>query len=186
MKSVLEDKVGQIITPSLNAMGYELVRVKFFDQAGNPTLQIMADRHDDLPMTVDDCEKISHTVSAVLDVEDPIDAAYHLEVSSAGIDRPLVREKDFVRYNGYEAKIETILPIDGRRRYRGILKGIENGIITINVDTKDYHVPFDQLGEAKLVLTDALIKEHQEAAKKLGDAKGVQGGEMEIQEQQQD
>lgn len=177
----LEQKIVELISPSVGAMGYDLVRVKVFDQAKRQTTQIMAERKDGVPMTVDDCEKISHQVSAVLDVEDPIADPYDLEVSSPGIDRPLVREQDFITYKGYEAKLETRFPIEGRKRYRGFLKGIEQGVVTIEVDTVDYHLPFVEIAQAKLVLTDALLKAHQEAAKKHGLSQ-AEGGEMDVNE----
>ncbi len=138
-------------------MGYEIVRVQL-SGGRRPVLQVMAERVDGAAMTVDDCADISRTVSALLDVEDPISGAYHLEVSSPGIDRPLTRLKDFERYAGFEARIETKALIDGRRRFKGVLKGIAGE--RVRVETEDGAVaelPFGGILRAKLVLTDALI-----------------------------
>lgn len=115
---VIETKVSELIAPSLDALGYELVRVQINGQT-NRTLQIMAERKDRRDMTVDDCAEISRNISAILDVEDPVPGAYDLEVSSPGIDRPLVRRDDFERFAGQVARVETGRPIDGRRRFRG-------------------------------------------------------------------
>src|SRR5215467_7055411 len=111
-----------MIEPALAAMGYRLVRV-LMTSGRRPTLQVMAERLDDLPITLDDCAEISHSVSAILDVADPIAGAYTLEISSPGIDRPLVRAQDYDRFSGFEARIELARPIEGRRRFRGRLLG---------------------------------------------------------------
>ena len=137
-------------------MGYEIVRV-LISGGRRPVLQVMAERVDGAPMTVDDCEGISRTVSALLDVEDPIAGAYSLEVSSPGIDRPLTRLRDFERYAGFEARIETRGLIDGRRRFKGILKGVAGGTVRLEVEGGLAEVPFDGILRAKLVLTDALM-----------------------------
>ncbi len=153
-KSPLES----LITPTLEGMGYELVRIEL---QGNTrqTLQIMAERVDRQPMTVDDCADISRAVSAVLDVEDPIGDAYMLEVSSPGIDRPLTRREDFVRFAGFEAKIETTTPLDGRKRFRGVLLGLnEENAVVLREEETDIGIPFDAVRKAKLLLTDALIE----------------------------
>ncbi len=162
--SPVEKQVMDIIAPSLGAMGYDLVRVKQFSRPRGSTLQIMAQRHDNAAMTVEDCEAISHQVSALLDVADPIRGAYDLEVSSPGIDRPLVSREDFIRYTGFEAKLETTHPIEGRKRFRGELLGVEAAqeTIGIRVDSTEFHIPLDAVEEAKLVLTDALLKAHQD------------------------
>lgn len=152
------DKVKAIVEPSLEAMGYEVVRVQLTG-GDRPTLQIMAERADRGEMTVDHCAKISRTVSALLDVEDPIDAAYYLEVSSPGIDRPLTRLDDFDRFAGFEAKLEARTAIDGRRRFRGALAGRDGDRVLVLPDGagEPVAIPFDDLAKAKLVLTDALI-----------------------------
>ena len=151
------ERVQRIIAPTISAMGYEVVRVQL-SGGRRPVLQVMAERTDGAPMTVDDCADISRTVSALLDVEDPIAGAYHLEVSSPGIDRPLTRLKDFERFAGHEARIETRALIDGRRRFKGVLRGVAGEVV--RMETEDGAVtelPFAGILRAKLVLTDALI-----------------------------
>ena len=141
-------------------MGYRLVQVRLFEPSGKRTLQIMAERKDQAAMQVEDCEAISHDISALLDVDDPVSGAYHLEVSSPGIDRPLVRAEDFMRYAGFEVKIELSCPMDGRKRYRGILKELnDQGQVLLDVDGEEHMVALTQIARAKLVLTDQLIKE---------------------------
>lgn len=159
MKSLVE-QIEALISPSLTSMGFELVQVKFMDGKRSQTLQIMAQRPDGT-MSLDDCTEVSRQVSAVLDVEDVISAAYRLEVSSPGIDRPLVKLADYTTYLGHQAKIETVLPVDGRKRFSGPLKAVEGNDIIITVDGRDYALPFADIQQAKLVLTDALIKAHQ-------------------------
>ncbi len=159
--SPVEKQVVDILAPSLEDMGYWLVRVKHFTRPRGSTLQVMAERKDNAAMTVEDCETISRHISALLDVADPIRSAYDLEVSSPGIDRPLVRLQDFVDYAGFEAKIETSYPLDGRKRFRGELLGVEGEDIRIRVDNAEFNVPVEAVDEAKLVLTEALIKAHQ-------------------------
>ena len=117
-------RIAEIVGPSLEAMGYDLVRIRLVGGQPRPTLQVMAERRDEAGMTVDDCAAISRTVSALLDVEDPISGAYMLEVSSPGIDRPLTRPADYDRYQGFEAKLELRQAHDGRRRFRGRILGI--------------------------------------------------------------
>lgn len=139
-------------------MGFELVQVRIGGGARS-TVQIMAEPIDRTrAMTVDDCAEISHAVSAVLDVADPLPSAYTLEVSSPGIDRPLVRREDFARFAGHEAKLESEVPVEGRKRFRGDLKGIEGDEVLIGIDGTTYRVPFAAVRKAKLVLTDALLK----------------------------
>ena len=159
MKSVIE-QIETLITPSLTSMGFELVQVKMLEGRSGQTLQIMAERADG-SMSLDDCALVSRQVSAVLDVENVIEAAYRLEVSSPGIDRPLVKLGDYAAYVGHTAKIETVLPIGGRKRFSGVLKPLEGENIIITVDGKDFTLPFMDIQSAKLVLTDALIKAHQ-------------------------
>ena len=151
-----EKTVSRLVEPSLNAMGYDLVRLQLTGGAG-PTLQIMAERRDRAEMTVEDCARISRDVSAILDVEDPLPGSYTLEVSSPGIDRPLVRISDFERFAGFEARVETRDAIDGRRRFRGRLAGVEDARVLIDVDGNRHAVPHDGISRAKLVLTDDLI-----------------------------
>jgi ribosome maturation factor RimP len=145
-----------MIAPSLDAMGYRIVRVAFTG-GRRPTLQIMAERRDAAAMSVDDCADISRTVSALLDVADPIPVAYALEVSSPGIDRPLIDRDDFARYAGYEAKVEMSNLIDGRKRFRGRLLGADDGAVRIAVEDREVALPLAEVVRAKLVLTDELL-----------------------------
>ena len=149
--------IAELIEPTLADLGYELVRVQF-QGARTKVLQIMAERADGAEMTVEDCADISRAISPVLDVADPIDEAYSLEVSSPGLDRPLTRRKDFERYAGFEAKVETAAPVDGRRRFKGLLKGLsEADEVMMAVQEGEVNIPLDLIEKAKLVLTDELI-----------------------------
>lgn len=151
----LENKIAEIARPVIEDLGFALVQV----QMHNETLTIMAENAETKNLGVDDCAKISRAVSAALDVEDPIKGAYRLEISSPGIDRPLVRLEDFAAYNGFEAKLETKMPTEtGQKRFRGVLKGLENETIKIETDQGLASIPFTALAKAKLVLTDELIK----------------------------
>jgi ribosome maturation factor RimP len=160
-KTAIDRRLAEIITPTIEALGYELVRVRLMS-GKYKILQIMADRPEG-GIIVDDCAKISTAVSAVLDVEDPIEDNYTLEVSSPGIDRPLTRLKDFEMWADYEARVETTELIDGRRRFKGILRGIEGDEVLIELDDGKEPVTiglrFDWLSDAKLILTDELIAE---------------------------
>jgi ribosome maturation factor RimP len=161
-------RVAELIEPALSGRGYRLVRVAVSGQEGK-TLQVMAERADGT-MTVDDCEVISKEISPLLDVHDPIAGAYRLEVSSPGIDRPLVRPSDFEDWSGHEAKIEVKELIDGRRRFRGMLEGFEDGEVRIEVDLgaagkSIIGIPMGLIAEARLVLTDELIREALSRAK---------------------
>ena len=149
-------EIDGLIRPSLEAMGYRLVRIA----AGGgrrATLQVMAERIDDRPMSVEDCSEISHTVSALLDVADPIASAYVLEVSSPGIDRPLVRREDYERFAGFEAKLELSRPLEGRRRFRGKLLGLDGDSVRLDLGPDIVALPLAGIARAKLVLTDALL-----------------------------
>ena len=156
-KAAMDRRLAGIITPVIEDMGYELVRVRLMS-GKTSILQVMADKPDG-GIEVDDCAQISTAVGAVLDVEDPIIDEYALEVSSPGIDRPLTRLKDFANFEGYEAKIETTELIDGRRRFKGELAGVEGDEVLINIEEGTVGLKFDWLTDAKLVLTDELIKE---------------------------
>ncbi|MEN8708796.1 MAG: ribosome maturation factor RimP [Paracoccaceae bacterium] len=156
-KTAMDRRVAEIIEPAIEGMGFELVRIRLMS-GETPTLQIMADKPEG-GIDVDDCALISTQVSAVMDVEDPIIEAYTLEVSSPGIDRPLTRLKDFETFEGYEAKLETAELIDGRRRFRGVLAGIDGDEVLINLDEGTIGLQFEWLSEAKLVLSDDLIKQ---------------------------
>lgn len=154
--SIDTSAIAQIIEPSLDALGYRVVRIAALAQRGT-TLQIMVERLDDAGMTVDDCATVSRTVSALLDVADPIASAYTLEVSSPGIDRPLVRPEDYDRYAGFEARIELSAPHEGRKRFRGRLLGRTDATIRIATEAGEAHLPFAGIARAKLILTDDLI-----------------------------
>jgi ribosome maturation factor RimP len=148
--------IAQAIEPPLEAMGYRLVRV-VITSGRRATLQVMAERLDDAPMTVEDCAQISHSVSVLLDVADPIAGAYMLEISSPGIDRPLVRSEDYDRFCGFEAKIELDRPLEGRKRFRGRLLGTSGSNVRIATEMGEAELPLDAVARAKLVLTDDLI-----------------------------
>lgn len=153
----LERRIAELIEPSLEGMGYELVRV-LMQGRQQPVLQVMAERKDGAAMTVEDCADISRQISALLDVDDPIEGTYSLEVSSPGIDRPLTRPKDFEAYAGFEVKLETHEPIEGRKRFRGKLLGLdEQGRVKLVADGVEWAVPLTIVKGAKLVLTDELI-----------------------------
>lgn len=157
----LAARVAAIIEPVIEDLGFQLVRVKISAQNGC-TVQIMAERPEG-GFSIEDCEAVSRAVSPELDVEDPVDRAYHLEVSSPGIDRPLVRVSDFEAWDGFEAKIELHTPIEGRKRFRGLLDGVEDGATGLLLDNNPEDrvlLPLDMIGDARLVLTDTLLKLH--------------------------
>jgi ribosome maturation factor RimP len=174
-------RVAAIASPVLAELGFRLVRVKVSGQDGC-TVQIMAERPDG-SMAVEECETVSRALSPVLDAADPIDGAYRLEVSSPGLDRPLVRRSDFERHEGAEVKIELAAPFDGRRRFRGVLAGVEGPAARIrNADVidgeDDVLLAFDDMADAKLVLTDDLIatalrrsKSDEPPGQRAGDAR---------------
>jgi ribosome maturation factor RimP len=175
----VDARVAAIVAPTLLDLGFRLVRVKSSGRNGY-TLQIMAERADG-SFTVEDCEVASKAVSPVLDVEDPIDRAYHLELSSPGIDRPLVRVSDFARWAGHLAKVEMEVPVDGRKRFKGVLEGVEgsNAILRRDDAGKDdvarVSLPIADIGEARLILTDELVREALRRAKALGRAPADSG-----------
>jgi ribosome maturation factor RimP len=160
-RTAIDRRLAAVVRPAVEAMGYELVRLRLMG-GRTKTLQIMADRPDG-GIQIDELGEITHAVSAALDVEDPIEEAYTLEVSSPGIDRPLTRLKDFDTWSGYEARIETSELIDGRRRFKGRLAGIEGHEVLIAIEDGEDEITiglnFDWLSDAKLVLTDELIEE---------------------------
>jgi ribosome maturation factor RimP len=165
-------RVAAIAEPVIEGLGCRLVRVRISGLSGC-TVQIMAERPDGT-MTIEDCEAISRALSPVFDVEDPIDRAYRLEISSPGIDRPLVRRSDFDRYAGHVAKVEMTVPIEGRRRFRGVLLGTQGDAARIRRDdaapeeAAEILLAFDEMAEARLVLTDALIAESLKRGKAAG------------------
>lgn len=170
----IDARVAAIIEPTIVEMGYQLVRVKLSGQNGL-TLQIMAERPDGI-MTVNDCEKLSMAISPVLDVEDPIDKAYHLEVSSPGIDRPMVRKSDFTKWLGHVVKFETSVMVEGRKRFRGKISSVSEDAFVLERETpaKDEDplatIPFTTLSEARLILTDDLIRDALKADKAAREA----------------
>lgn len=162
-------KIEQLLCPVLADKGYALVRVLFQGDNLNRTLQIMAEKLDGSDMQVADCESLSQTISALLDVEDIINHRYLLEVTSPGIDRPLIKPADYVRFAGREMKLETLSPIDGRKRFKGLLLGLDESgdNVNMNFEGKSLSIPLSIVGKAKLVLTDELItsllkKSHKE------------------------
>jgi ribosome maturation factor RimP len=165
-KAAIDKRLAEIVQPVIEGMGYELVRLRLMS-GKKTTLQVMADRPDG-GIEVDDCAKISTAISAVLDVEDPIEDEYALEVSSPGIDRPLTRLKDFDMWADHEAKIETSELIDGRRRFKGQLRGTDGDEVLIEIPEGTIGLQFDWLTDAKLVLTDDLIAEMLKARKAQG------------------
>ena len=156
---VLADRIAEMVRPTIEALGYSLVRVQILGRQ-RPRLQVMAERSDGRPMMVEDCASLSRSISAVLDVEDPIAAPYTLEVSSPGIDRPLVRLADYDRFAGFEARIELARPVEGRRRFRGRLLGTSSEVVRLDVDGANLDVHYADIQRAKLVLTEELLAAH--------------------------
>jgi ribosome maturation factor RimP len=169
-KTAIDRRLADIVQPVVEGMGFELIRIRLMG-GQRRILQIMADRPEG-GIDVDDCGRISTAVSAVLDVEDPLEDAYILEVSSPGIDRPLTRLKDFDAWQGWEARIETSELIDGRRKFKGTLQGTEGDEVLIEIEDKGEAVTiglrFDWLSDAKLILTDDLIAEMLRQKKAAG------------------
>lgn len=180
-RAAMDRRIAEIITPTVEDMGYEVVRVRLMT-GKESILQIMAQKPDGT-IEVDDCGQISTAVSALLDVEDPILDVYTLEVSSPGIDRPLTRLKDFDQWEGFEAKIETEELIDGRRRFKGTLAGTEGDEVLIEIEENGkpltIGLKFDWLTDAKLVLTDELIRDVLKGRKDAGQIDETQFDEVE-------
>lgn len=176
-KAAIDRRIAEIVTPVVEDMGFEVVRVRMM--SGKDTVvQIMVQRPDG-QIEVDECGQISTALSAVLDVEDPILDEYNLEVSSPGIDRPLTRLKDFDLWEGFEAKVETEQLIDGRRRFKGQLAGTEGDEILITISEGTIGLKFDWLSDAKLVLTDELIRDVLRGRKDAGQIDETQFDEIE-------
>jgi ribosome maturation factor RimP len=181
----LDQRLADIIEPVLVGLGFKLVRVRMLNQNG-ATMQVMAERNDGT-MTVQDCEEVSMAISPVLDVEDPIDKEYHLEVSSPGIDRPMVRKSDFVRWQGHLVKCETSIMVGNRKRFRGKILEADADGFTLERDQVAYGeelkviIPFTALSEAKLILTDDLIRDALRADK-LAKAQAANQNEADDQE----
>ena len=173
----LEARVAAIVEPEIEDLGFQLVRIKISGVNGM-TLQIMAERPDGT-MNVAGCEEISRAISPILDIEDPIDRNYHLEISSPGIDRPLVRKSDFATWAGYIAKLETRQMINGRKRYKGQILSVDGDEITFRREAPakdedpEFVIPVSEIKDAKLVLTDELIDQALERDKALREANGI-------------
>ena len=153
----LNETLNELIEPICDEMGYDLVRLQLQGGNSRKVLQIMAERKDRKAMTVDDCADLSRAISPVLDEKDPIEDNYTLEVSSPGIDRPLIKLDDFDRFKGFEAKVEALFLINGRKRFSGRLQGIDGSYVVLLFEGDDVRIPFDQIAKAKLVLTDELL-----------------------------
>lgn len=153
----LNETLNALIEPICDEMGYDLVRLQLSGGNTRKVLQVMAERKDRKAMTVDDCADLSRAISPVLDEKDPIEDNYTLEVSSPGIDRPLVKLDDFDRFKGFEAKVEALSLINGRKRFSGRLQGIDGNDVVVEFEGDIVRIPFDQVAKAKLVLTDELL-----------------------------
>ena len=156
-KTLLESRILLIAKPIIQDMGFEVIRIRLID-GKSKLIQIMIDSPK-MNITVDDCANISNELSAAIDVEDPYEDAFNLEVSSPGIDRPLTRLCDFDQWSGYEAKLETTTAIEGQKRFKGVLSGTNGDEVLIKLDIGTIGLKFDWLSDAKLILTDALIRE---------------------------
>ena len=168
----LEGRISKTITPPLNDMGYDLVKVVMMGDDNRKILQIMIERLDGVSISVDDCEKSSRQISAILDVEESGLGKYNLEISSPGIDRPLVKLRDFEKYVGFEIKLDVIDKIDNKRKFRGDIKKVEGDTITINTNvvsienpegSQDFEIDFNNVKSAKLVLNDRLLAMHKKS-----------------------
>ena len=187
-KTAMDRRLAAMLTPVIEGLGFELVRVRLMG-GQTRTLQIMADRPDG-GIEVDECGAISTAVSALLDVEDPIEENYVLEVSSPGIDRPLTRLKDFEMWKGWEARVETTELIDGRRRFKGMLAGVEGAAVLIEIEegkeTLTIGLQFEWLSDAKLLLTDDLIAEMLRQKKVSGQISDTEIDETQFDEIEND
>ncbi len=148
--------LNNMLEPIVNELGFDLVRIITIGNV-NPTLQVMIERKDRKNIVVDDCAAVSRAISAVLDEKDPISGKYTLEVSSPGLDRPLTSLENFVRFSGFEAKIETDIEIEKRKRFKGRIIRVDNDTIVFLMDDKEWMIPYDAVSKAKLLLTDELI-----------------------------
>ena len=145
----ISEQIEQLVEKPIESLGYELVGVEYIKNGRDTVLRIYIDSEQGI--SIEDCERVSHQVSGILEVEDPISSAYSLEISSPGFDRPLFKESDFLRFIEQEAKISMKIPVQGRRNFRGILQGFDNGNILIEVDNEVYELPFNKLAKARLV-----------------------------------
>ncbi len=175
-KTSMDKRIAEIVEGPIEGLGFELVRVRYMTGKA-PLVQLMVQKPDGT-IEVDDCAAVSTMASAVLDVEDPIVEQYTLEVSSPGIDRPLTRLKDFDQWQGYTAKLETTELIDGRRKFKGTLAGTEDGEVLIEIEEGTVGLKFEWLSDAKLVLTDNLIRDTLRARKSAGEIDETQFDEV--------
>lgn len=155
--------IHDLVAETIESMGFDIVRISM-NGAQRPTLQIMIERQDNKPLVVDDCAAVSRAVSEILDEKDPIESEYSLEVSSPGVDRPLTKIEHFIRFKGYETKIETDEIVDGRKRFKGKITDVDqDNNIKFVMEEKEYSIPFNAVSKAKLVLTDDLWAEFIQA-----------------------
>jgi ribosome maturation factor RimP len=170
----LSERIAQLIAPIVDELGYELVRVQIQGGARHATLQVMAERRDRRAMVVEDCARLSRAISVLLDEADPIDGEYSLEVSSPGIDRPLMKRADYERFMGHEAKLEMTAPVDGRKRFQGTISALDGDTVMLESAGTLFPLPLTEVKSAKLILTDRLIQaaedENAAAAAYLGEA----------------
>jgi ribosome maturation factor RimP len=160
MPTIQEKRITGFVEPVLKDMGYDLVSLRIIGSQRLQTLQIMAENPDTGTLDLNGCTEISNALSALLDVEDPIQSAYQLEISSPGIDRPLVRERDFLKYDGYEISVETIdANEDAQRKFRGKLSAYNGTSFVVTTDNGDEKIEMDNVSRAKLILTDELAKQ---------------------------
>lgn len=152
----IKHPLTDMLEPIIEKLGYEVVRIMTIGQA-NPTLQIMIDKMDGTEITVEDCAKVSRALSETLDEKDPISGRYNLEVSSPGLDRPLTKPEHFARFAGNVVKIETDELVENRKRFKGVLNGMENSTVLLTMEGTDYRLPFNAISKAKVVLTDELL-----------------------------
>lgn len=157
---VLNHPLQNLLEPVVEKLGYELVRVLTIGTK-NPTLQVMIDTKNEKEITVDDCALVSRALSEILDEKDPIENQYSLEVSSPGIDRPLTKLQHFQRFLGYEIKAEALVPVENRKRFKGVISKVENNDVFLDMDEHIYVLPFDNITKAKIVVTDDLLKKYE-------------------------
>lgn len=163
----LEEKIATLVTPVATSLGLELVSIQQSGEGGSLTLQVMAENPATRSLSVDECTNLSRAISAVMDVEDPIADAYRLEISSPGIDRLLIKQADYDEHIGMEAKIEIDPPMEGQKRFRGVIEGFEKNEVALKIDTGVVYLPYADIQKAKLVMTDALIKAGQKKRQEL-------------------
>ena len=173
----MEERVIALIEPTAAGLGYRIVRVRLFGNR-RKRLQIMGERVSDGQMGIDDCTKLSRALGPVFDLDDPVDGEYDLEISSPGIDRPLMRIEDFERFVGFDAKLETAVPVNNQRRWKGVIAAVDGEEITLATDQGETKLKFSALSDARLVLTDKLIEDDLKRAK-AAEAAGEQNTDEE-------